>query len=391
MRLAALALAIVAGLGLVQHLAGWCAVRRFVRARPAPGGAQPPISVLKPLHGDEPLLEEALASFCTQDYPAFQIVFGVQDPADPALVVVRRLTARFPRADLAVVVDPTPHGPNRKIANLMNMLREARHDVLVIADADTHAASDFLARVGGALQRPGVGLATTLYTGLPAQPLSACLLGATQITHVFLPGVLLGRALGREDCLGAAMALQRQTLETIGGLAALVGHLADDAVLGMLVRAHGWRIALADTVPATTVAETTVASLLSHELRWARTMRSVAPTGYALSALQYPLAFATLAAVLAGFAWWSLALFGVAWAIRGGVARGIDRLLGLAVPAPVWLLPLRDLISIGVVLASFASDRVEWRDQVLRVDRPAELAARRRGHWTGNGESIAPP
>jgi len=392
MGFAALALAVVAGLGLVQHLAGWFAVRKFARgARAAGVGAQPPISVLKPLHGDEPLLEPALASFCAQDYPAFQVVFGVQDPADPALAVVRRLAARFPHADLAVVADPTPHGPNRKIANLMNMLRAARHDVLLIADADTHAAPDFLARVATALQRTGVGLVTTLYTGLPAQPLPACRLGATQITHAFLPGVLLGRALGREDCLGATMALRRETLDAIGGLAALVGHLADDAVLGMLVRARGWRIALADTVPATTVAETTLAALLRHELRWARTMRSVAPAGYAASALQYPLGFAGLAAVLAGFAWWSVALFGVAWAIRAAVARGIDALLGLATPAPIWLLPLRDLISVGVVLASFASDRVEWRGQVLRVDRPADLAAWRRGNWTASGESIAPP
>ena len=393
MRSAAFVVAFIAFVGLVQHLAGLLAVRAFVRAAPrrALAGERPPISVLKPLHGDEPLLEEALSSFCLQDYPAFQIVFGVQDPADSALAVVRRLAARFPQADLAVVVDPTPHGPNRKVANLMNMLPKARHEVLLIADADTHAAPDFLARVAAALRQPGVGLVTTVYTGLPAQPVLACRLGAAQITHAFLPGVLLGRAMGREDCLGATMALRRETLQALGGFAALVGHLADDAVLGMLVRAQGSRIALAHTVPATTVPEPTLAALLRHELRWARTMRSVAPAPYAASALQYPLAFAALAGVVAGFAGWSLALFGVAWAIRAAVARGIDRLLGLATRAPVWLLPLRDLISIGVILASFAGSRVEWRGQVLRVDRPADLAARRRGNWTGNGESIAPP
>ena len=393
MRSAAFVVAFIAFVGLVQHLAGLLAVRAFVRAAPrrALAGERPPISVLKPLHGDEPLLDEALSSFCMQDYPAFQIVFGVQDPADSALAVVRRLAARFPQADLAVVVDPTPHGPNRKVANLMNMLPKARHEVLLIADADTHAAPDFLARAAAALRQPGVGLVTTVYAGLPAQPVLACRLGATQITHAFLPGVLLGRAMGREDCLGATMALRRETLQALGGFAALVGHLADDAVLGMLVRAQGSRIALAHTVPATTVPEPTLAALLRHELRWARTMRSVAPASYAASALQYPLAFAALAAVVAGFAAWSVALFGVAWAIRAAVARGIDRLLGLANPAPVWLLPLRDLISIGVILASFAGSRVEWRGQVLRVDRPADLAARRRGNWTANGESIAPP
>ena len=125
-----------------------------------------PVTVLKPLHGDEPLLEEALASVCRQDYPAWQVVFGVQDAADTALPVVRRLQARFPDCDIAVVVDPTPHGPNRKVANLINMLPAAKHDVLVIADSDVHVAPDWLRRLVAALEGPGVGVVTTVYTGL---------------------------------------------------------------------------------------------------------------------------------------------------------------------------------------------------------------------------------
>lgn len=389
----ALAAALLAAVGVLQHLAGVLAVRHFVRQRPAAAPDRPPISILKPLHGDEPLLETALASFCAQDYPAFQIVFGVRDPTDPALAVVRRLAARFPQCDLAVVVDPTPHGPNRKVANLMNMLPSARHPVLMIADADVHAAPDLLDRVAVALAAPGTGLVTTLYTGLPARPVLSCRLGATQITHAFLPGVLLGRALGREDCLGAIMTLRRETLQAIGGFSALVGHLADDAVLGMLVRARGLRLGLAATVPATTVTETTLPELFRHELRWARTMRSLAPAGYTLSVLQYPVFWAALALLLSGFAWWALALFALAWAMRAGIARSINRALGLATKAPIWLLPLRDLMSIAVILASFANDRVEWRGEVLRVDRPGNLARPARGAPRADQEpgDIAPP
>ena len=370
----ALAAALFAALGVVQHVAGLLAVRHFGRHLPVGSPDRPPISILKPLHGDEPLLEPALATFCAQDYPVFQIVFGVRDPADPALAVVRRVAARFPQCDLAVVVDATRHGPNRKVENLMNMLPSARHPVLLIADADVHAAPDLLDRVASALARPGTGLVTTLYSGLPARPALSCRLGATQITHAFLPGVLLGRTLGREDCLGATMTLRRETLHAIGGLSSLVGHLADDAVLGMLVRGCGLRIGLAATVPATTVAETTLPELFRHELRWARTMRSIAPAGYTLSVLQYPLFWAALAVLLSGFPWWALAVFAAAWGARAGSARGIDRALGLATKAPIWLLPLRDLMSITVILASFASDRVEWRGEVLRVDRPGNLA-----------------
>ena len=247
--LAAYVTAALAAAGLVQALVGWWAVWRHGRqglSRPA--GARPGVTVLKPLHGDEPLLEQALASFCTQDYAPFQIVFGLQDAADPALQVVRRLQARFPAVDMAVVVDSTQHGVNRKVSNLVNMTGPIRHDVIVIADSDIHAAPDYLSDLVGALERPGVGLVTTLYAGFGSSETFAARMGMAQINHTFLPGALMARRLGREDCLGATMALRRETLERVGGLRALASHLADDAVLGHLVAAEGQTIALARTL-----------------------------------------------------------------------------------------------------------------------------------------------
>jgi ceramide glucosyltransferase len=296
----------------------------------------------------------------------------VQNPADPALAVVERLRARFPGRDITVVVDATPHGSNHKIANLINMLPAAKHEVLVIADSDVHCAPDYLERIVAALDTPGTGLVTTLYAGLAATPSLAARLGATWINHSFLPGALVARGLGRQDCLGATMALRRETLEAIGGLPALADHLADDFVLGALVRQQRLAVRLADTVPATTVPEATLAALFRHELRWARTIRTLVPVQFVLSALQYPLFWAALAVPLAGGALWALGLFLVAWAIRAAAARGIDLALGLAksglaTPAPIWLLPLRDLMSVFVILASHGSDRVEWRGQVLHA------------------------
>jgi len=196
------------------------------------------------------------------------------------------------------------------------------------------------------------------------------ILGAMQIDQFFLPGALLARAMGRQDCLGATMMLRRDTLRRIGGLEALVGHLADDNLLGRLVRGLGLTVRLADTVPATTVPEATFPALWRHELRWARTIRALVPVQFAASALQYPLVWVGLAALLAGGAAWSLAWFAFAWAVRALAARGIDRALGLAFRSPVWLLPLRDLISVGVMLFSYAGRRVEWRGQHLTVDTP---------------------
>ena len=372
MALLATLAAVLAGFGLAQAVAGYLAVRRFAAAPRPSATNRPAVTILKPLHGAEPLLEHALASVCAQEYGDYQIVFGTHGPADAALAVVERLRARFPTRDIAVVADATSHGSNHKVGNLINMLPAAKHEVLVIADSDVHCAPDYLDRIVAALEAPGTGLVTTLYVGLAATPSLAARLGATWINHSFLPGALLARALGRQDCLGATMALRRETLAAIGGLAALADHLADDFVLGALVRRQGLAVRLADTVPATTVPETSLAALFRHELRWARTIRTLVPVQFVLSALQYPLFWAALAVPLAAGAAWSFALCLAVWAVRAGAARGIDLALGLAksglaTPAAIWLLPLRDLMSVVVILASHGSDRVEWRGQVLHA------------------------
>jgi ceramide glucosyltransferase len=373
-----LVLAGITTAGVAQSLGGWLAVNRFSRQTPATRAARPPITMLKPLHGDEPLLEEALASFCAQDYPAFQIVFGLQDPADPALRVLRRLRARFPHVDMAVVVDTTQHGANRKVGNLINMLPQARHGLLVISDSDIHAAPDYLDSLASSLAVPGVGLVTTLYAGLPSgEGGMVGRLGAEQINHAFLPGALLARAMGRQDCMGATMALTRATLDAAGGFEAMVDHLADDAVLGRLVLAQGLSIALADTVPATTVPEAHMPALFQHELRWARTVQSLVPVGFAMSAVQYPLFWSALTVGTSGGLTWAWLGFAGAWALRGAAAWGIDRRLGLASRLPIWCLPFRDLLSVTVMLASYRTDRVAWRGQTLRATRPSLAAVSR--------------
>jgi ceramide glucosyltransferase len=157
------------GLAAVGAAQAWVAsalVARFAGRPAAEPRALPPVTVLKPLYGDEALLEEALASFCTQDYPDYQIIFGLHARDDTALPVARRVAARFPGRDITLIVDPTEHGRNRKVGNLINMLPAARHDLLLIADSDIHVQPDYLRRLVAALETEGVGLATTLYSAL---------------------------------------------------------------------------------------------------------------------------------------------------------------------------------------------------------------------------------
>jgi ceramide glucosyltransferase len=367
MALAVLA-ALCALIGVGQQIAGTRLVQRFA-ATPAPvPAARPAVSILKPLCGVEPLLEQALESFFLLDYPDYQIVFGVQNPEDPVLALVEMLRARYPARDVAVVVDATPHGANRKVANLINMLPAAAHEVLVLSDADIHVPPYFLDRVMAALEAPGVGLVTTLYTGLPGTPNLATFLGATQINHNFLPGALLARKLGRQDGLGVTMALTRTMLTRIGGLEVVSDNLADDQVLGRHVLAVGQSIALAQVIPATSVPEESFTALYKHELRWARTIRALVPAPWAASVLQISLLWTVLAIVFSGLAWWSFVLLLLVLVSRTWCANAIDSALRLPKAAEWWLFLLRDAVSTAIYIASFTGDEVSWRGQTLQAD-----------------------
>ncbi len=370
-------------MGLLQGLAGLIAVRSFMRRPVRRCPKTPSVTILKPICGAEPFLEEALASFCVQSYPApVQIVIGAHDGADPALHAARRVKSRFPSADIVLLADPARRGVNGKIANLINMLPHAKHDILVIADSDLHVDRDYLRRVVAELMVPGTGLVTTLPGAEPATRTLAAHLGTAHLAHTFLPSALLAQALGRQDCLGGTMALSSTTLNRIGGLPAIADDLADDNVLGRKVLSLGLGVRLANTLPSVTVQETSLRALWQHELRWGRTIASVAPISHAACLVQYPLFWACAAVLVSAGASWSLLTLAIAWAGRAMLVRTIEASLAKRrarpVPRmPVWLLPLRDVLSVALIAASFCGDTVVWRGRRLHTGRAA-LAAEHR-------------
>ena len=368
--------AVLAIVGVLQFLVSTVLVTRFMAQKVVVLADPPPVSVLKPLCGIEPLTELALESFFLLDYPVYQLVFGVQDPNDAVLGVLAPLRARYPERDVAVVIDQTLHGSNRKISNLINMLPAAVHETLVMSDADIHVPPYFLRRVVEALAAPGVGLVTTIYTGLAGTPHLPTGLGVAQINYAFLPGALMARMLGRQDCLGVTMAMTRQVLRDVGGLEMVANHLAEDQVLGRLVRARGLRLTLANVVPATTVPEATFRALFRHELRWARTIRALVPIPYFLTALQVSIFWAMAAVVLSAGAWAAWLLFAGVVAARYLLIRRIGHVLRLAKPGEPWLLVIRDMVSAVVYIASYCGNKVDWRGQTMQADRGRSHAAK---------------
>jgi ceramide glucosyltransferase len=330
------------------------------------------VSVLKPLHGDEPGLYANLRSFAEQDYPAWQIVLGVNNPDDGALPAARALIRDLPDQDIRVIVDPRARGSNRKVANLENMLEAARHEIIVLADSDMRVERHYLAAVTAPLRDPLTGVVTCLYQGVPNAGLWAQL-GAMHINFWFLPGALVGEALGVGDgCFGATIALRREILDRIGGFERLRDELADDHRIGEEVRALGLAVVLSSYIVEARVTEPTFIALWQHELRWARTERTVAPAGFAASILSHAVAIAVLGAAATGFALTSLIFLVISCVLRWATARTIADTLVLP-PAKPWLLAARDALSFAVFIASFFGRTVSWRDENFRVEARGHL------------------
>jgi ceramide glucosyltransferase len=367
----------VATAGCFYLCAAAILVGRFARQPPVPPAAAPPVTVLKPLHGDEPGLDENLRSFCVQDYPGpVQIVFGVQDPNDPAVAAAAPLIETLPQRSLELVVDGRQHGTNDKVSNLVNMAERIRHDVVIVADSDMRVGPDYLARVVAELQRPGVGGVTCLYHGIPADGLWPRL-SALAIDAHFLPNVVVGVSLRlAQPCFGSTIALDRAALAEIGGFKALANTLADDYALGGALRARGHAIAIPPFTVGHVCGESSLVELWRHELRWARTIKAVDFAGYAGLGLTHALPFALIGGILGGGPA-ALALAGLAVACRIGLCVRVERAFGLK-PHPYWLLPARDLLSFAIFVASFLGASVTWKGHDYRVTSEGILIPDRR-------------
>lgn len=347
---------------------------RFLRQPHGKPSRSPSISVLKPLHGGEPELYENLASFCVQDYAGpVQLILGAHDPADPALDIARQVQREHPDSDITIVADPRLYGANRKVANLINMVSHVRGEVIVISDSDVRIPRDGLGRMVAALERPGVGLIYCLYRGLRTKsPWSQ--LAAMDVNTRFAPSVVAGQALKAHPCLGPTMALRAEVLEKIGGFHHLTDVLADDFELGRTVRTAGYRIGCPPMVIDHVFPERSAREMLTHELRWARTVLAVEPVGYLGSSIVHFLPLALIGAALTGFSPWSAILLVALAGLRLVQAFVLSRLLG-ADDRFLWLVPLRDLLSFGVFLTAICGDRVEWRGNRFKIVRGGAIAA----------------
>jgi ceramide glucosyltransferase len=329
-----------------------------------------PVSILKPLKGVDPEIWESFCSHCEQDYPEFQIIFGVSDRDDPAIEVVRRLQAKWPKRQIELIECQRVLGTNIKVSNLAQMLPSARHEILLVNDSDIRVPPDYLRKVVAPLVDASVGLVTCLYRGV-AGPTLGSHLETVGISTDFVPGVLSARFLekGLRFGLGSTLAFRRRDLEAIGGFEALLDYLADDYELGRRIAASGKRVELSATTVTTFLPAYTLREFFRHQLRWSRTIRDARRWGYAglIFTFGLPWGLVTLLAAQ-GAAWaWTLSAITFVARLAVGLVAAEVVLQDRQVLHDILLLPLRDLIAPLVWAASFMGNRIHWRGDVFNL------------------------
>lgn len=363
----------------------WAAARFPLNQRPPVSPTTPPspairrlaVSVLKPIRGADAGTAEALETWLRQTYQGpYEVIFGVENEAEPAVPLLRQLISRFPSVRAQLVFCPESLGANRKVSNLIQMARQATGEVLLISDADVSAPPDLVERMAAPLEpkSPEIGLVHCLYR-LADTPTLATRWEAFVVNADFWSQVLQNQTLSPLDyALGAAMAVRRTDLERAGGLAALADYLADDNRLGHLIVRLGLRTELCPLVVDCRVAPASWADVWRHQQRWAITIRVCRPAAYFLSIL----ANGTLWPLL----WMVLAPSRRAW--MAGTFLILLRLVqGLSLEArfqqrarawkDAWLVPLKDLLQVGLWASAFLHHHVVWRGLRFRVRRDGRV------------------
>ncbi len=345
------------------------AITAFKRAKRR-SGSSPAVTIIKPLKGAQEGLGEILERFCRQDYAGeTQILFGVSDANDPAIGVVRALQRRHPDRDIELRIDPRIHGANLKASNLINIVSAAKHDVLVLSDADIIVGPDYLRTVVDTLAEPGVGLVTCFYVGSERDGLWSQLSAMSINWSVGSRARILGKTVGlAEPCFGSTVAMRAHLLDRVGGFAAFANHLADDYEIGRAVRSLGLKIAMPPMVVAHVCDEATAGQFVARELRWGRAVRQINPWGYAGSIITYPLALTLIATALLGPLPLMLDLVAAMIVMRISFKLAFDAATG-ARAGRWWLIPISDVLAFGLFIASFGVNRVGWRGSRFRVSR----------------------
>ncbi len=352
-------------------------------AAATPESSLPAVTVFKPLHGMELRLAENLESFFQQDYPEFEIIVGVRTADDAALGVAEGLRRRYPNVKSRVVVSGPPTWPNAKVFSLDKMVPTASHDYFVISDSDVLVSRNLLRNVIPPLFDPRVGLVFCPYRGIPAADFGS-LLEALGMSVEMPAGVIVADMVeGIRFALGPAMALRRDVLDKIGGIATTADYYSDDFVLGNRIWAAGYKVVLSHHIIGHVLTPRSWKRTLGDQLRWMKSTRFSRPMGHVGTGLTYAVPFGVLgmiAAAATGRWLLGLALFALAFLNRviQSIVVGWGLLGDLRALTLCWLYPLRDLLGFLTWAGSFTGRTFFWRGEIYRFGKGGRIVPRDR-------------
>jgi ceramide glucosyltransferase len=344
--------------------------RRSAKTPPPIPSSTPRVAILKPLHGERKTLFENLRSYLKLDYPRAEYLFGVHTRNDPAALVVERLLAAEPDHAASLVVGEEPDCANHKIAKVIKMAAQAQDaEIFTLSDADIAVEPDHLRHlVGELMSDAGTGVVTCAYRAVPAGGLGARF-EALSVNTDFAPQVLLASSIEpMRYALGATIAMRREALESIGGFDAVKNLLGDDFYLGRFAADRGWRVRLSSSLVTITTEEETLGDFWNHQLRWARTYRTVRPLSLAMLSTHGPF-WSLLYLLASGFSPAGFVLVALVAGARIGMAwLMLKRALGLeSIAGDAWLTPIKDLMMTGIWFASLVSNKVIWAGRRFEI------------------------
>lgn len=357
------------------------AVARFRRAAQGARPAQfsPAVSLLKPLHGAEPGLDEHLATFFEQDHPEFEILFCARHAEDAGLATARRVAARYPDVPVQFLTSGEPTAPNAKILSLERMARAARHDILIISDSDVRVGRDYVREVVAPFAAAEVGAVTCLYRGVAAEGGMWSRIEAAAMSVEMSAGVLVADMLqGMDFALGPTMAVRRSCLEEIGGFLPMAEYCADDFLLGNWVAERGHTVVLSHHAIDHIVLHDSFVASMRHQARWMKSTRFSRPKGHFGTALTFSVPFGTLAALAAAAMHRPALAVGLllgSIATRTAMAMAVSRsvLRERSMGQSVLLYPVRDFLAIFFWLASYGSKKILWRNEVYVLEKNGRM------------------
>ncbi len=363
-----LLLASIVFISILYYLFSLLCTMRFFREKPSGGDYMPSVTVLKPLNGEEQGIYENLLSHANQDYPAYQIVFGVHHDDDPVIPVVKRLMSEFPEKDMELVVSKELIGPNMKVCNLSNMYEKVKNEVVIINDSDTRVGTDYLRRIVHELRDADVGGATCVYK-VKNPPGFVSAIEPFFVNCDFIPSALVAHALGMNFGFGATIAVRKKVLDEIGGFPPLADYIAEDYQMGERLAKAGYRLNVSNYIIDTALHKCGFWDQVSHLVRWVSTIRACRPKGYFLRIFTMGAPFSVLLMMVSNFSEFSIALFLLYWFTRCFTILiiNIKYLEEKSELFHLLFLPLLDLIIFAIWCWGLFERKVTWGGHTFRL------------------------